>query len=53
MSTPPPEANVQQAVPFLWVVGNGMWATSLRDPDGHDLHFESVTDAPEESEYME
>ena len=32
-------------------VGNGMWVTSLTDPDGYSLHFESVTDAPEESEY--
>ena len=32
-------------------VGNGMWVTSLRDPDGYQLHFESPTDAPEESEY--
>jgi lactoylglutathione lyase len=32
-------------------VGNGMWVTSLRDPDGYDLHFESLTDAPEEMEY--
>jgi catechol 2,3-dioxygenase-like lactoylglutathione lyase family enzyme len=32
-------------------VGNGMWVTSLRDPDGYSLLFESVTDAPEESTY--
>jgi hypothetical protein len=30
-----------------------MWVTSLTDPDGYSLHFESVTDAPEESEYEE
>ena len=34
-------------------VGNGMWVTSLQDPDGYQLHFESTTDAPEESEYTE
>ena len=34
-------------------VGNNMWVTSVRDPDGYDLHFESPTDAPEESEYTE
>lgn len=34
-------------------VGNRMWVTSVRDPDGYDLHFESPTDAPEESEYDE
>jgi lactoylglutathione lyase len=32
-------------------VGNGMWVTSLTDPDGYQIHFESVTDAPEETEY--
>jgi len=34
-------------------VGNRMWVTSLSDPDGYDLHFESPTDAPEESEYQD
>jgi len=34
-------------------VGNKMWVTSLTDPDGYSLHFESPTDAPEESEYQE
>jgi uncharacterized glyoxalase superfamily protein PhnB len=34
-------------------VGNGMWVTSMTDPDGYSLHFESVTDAAEESEYVE
>jgi hypothetical protein len=33
-------------------VGNRMWVTSLWDPDGYSLHFESPTDAPEESEYQ-
>ena len=32
-------------------VGNRMWVTSLSDPDGYKLFFESPTDAPEESEY--
>ena len=32
-------------------VGNQMWVTSLRDPDGYELHFESPTDTPEETEY--
>jgi len=31
-------------------VGNRMWVTSLVDPDGYRLDFESPTDAPEESE---
>ena len=30
-------------------VGNAMWVTILRDPDGYKLDFESPTDAPEES----
>lgn len=30
-------------------VGNAMWVTSLTDPDGYRLEFESPTDAPEES----
>ena len=32
-------------------VGNGMWVTSLRDPDGYRLDFESKTDAAEETVY--
>ena len=34
-------------------VGNGLWVTSVNDPDGYRLDFESYTDAPEESEYQE
>jgi hypothetical protein len=34
-------------------VGNNMWVTSLQDPDGYDLHFESNTDAAEETVYVE
>jgi catechol 2,3-dioxygenase-like lactoylglutathione lyase family enzyme len=33
------------------VVGNGMWVTSLTDPDGYRIEFESYTDAPEDTEY--
>lgn len=32
-------------------VGNGMWVTSLSDPDGYKVEFESATDTPEETEY--
>jgi lactoylglutathione lyase len=32
-------------------VGNGMWVTSLSDPDGYRIDFESYTDAPEETEF--
>ena len=34
-------------------VGNGLWVTSMADPDGYELYFESPTDAPEESELEE
>jgi len=30
-------------------VGNGMWCTSVSDPDGYRLEFESLTDVPEET----
>lgn len=30
-------------------VGNGMWVTGVRDPDGYELYFESPTDVPEET----
>jgi len=34
-------------------VGNHMWDTHVADPDGYQLHFESPTDAPEETEWSE
>jgi lactoylglutathione lyase len=34
-------------------VGNRMWVTNVTDPDGYHLAFESVTDAPEDSEWSE
>jgi lactoylglutathione lyase len=34
-------------------VGNRMWVTHVADPDGYNLYFESLTDAPEESEFAE
>lgn len=37
--------------PSLPFVGNGMWVTSLRDPDGYSVEFESQTDAPEDSTF--
>lgn len=30
-------------------VGNAMWVTSVRDPDGYRIDFESYTDAAEET----
>ncbi len=32
-------------------VGNGLWVTSVTDPDGYRLDFESPTDVPEETVY--
>ena len=34
-------------------VGNGMWVTSLLDPDGYRLEFESYTDVSEGTEFIE
>ena len=39
---------VQAGRPF---VGNGLWVTAVRDPDGYRLDFESPTDQPEETLY--
>jgi catechol 2,3-dioxygenase-like lactoylglutathione lyase family enzyme len=41
---------IDASTPF---VGNGMWVTSLTDPDGYRIEFESYTDVPEETEYSE
>jgi lactoylglutathione lyase len=38
------ERGIEAAEPF---VGTGMWVTSLTDPDGYRLDFESGTDVPE------
>jgi lactoylglutathione lyase len=37
---------IHASIPF---VGNGMWVTSLSDPDGYRIEFESYTDVPEDS----
>ncbi|MGH9932713.1 MAG: VOC family protein [Pyrinomonadaceae bacterium] len=34
-------------------VGNSMWVTSVSDPDGYKLDFESPTDVPEDTTYSE
>jgi lactoylglutathione lyase len=34
-------------------VGNGMWVTSMSDPDGYKIFFESYTDVPEETVFSE
>jgi predicted lactoylglutathione lyase len=41
---------IQASRPF---VGNGMWVTSLADPDGYRIDFESDTEVPEETEFSE
>jgi lactoylglutathione lyase len=34
-------------------VGNNLWVTSLSDPDGYRLDFESPTDVPEDTVYSD
>jgi lactoylglutathione lyase len=34
-------------------VGNSMWVTTLRDPDGYRLEFESPTETPEDTKLSE
>ncbi|MBO0861954.1 MAG: VOC family protein [Chloracidobacterium sp.] len=41
---------IQASKPF---VGNSMWVTSLSDPDGYKISFQSHTDAPEETEFAD
>ena len=44
------QRNLQPTEP---IVGNKMWLTSLRDPDGYNLNFESYTDVFEDTKYSE
>jgi lactoylglutathione lyase len=41
---------LQPRTPF---VGNNMWVTILKDPDGYTLDFESPTNVPEETVYSD
>lgn len=41
---------IEASRPF---VGNGMWVTTLHDPDGYRIEFESPTGVPEETVYSE
>jgi lactoylglutathione lyase len=41
---------IQAGEPF---VGNAMWVTTLHDPDGYKIEFESPTDVPEETKLSE
>lgn len=34
-------------------VGNGMWVTSMADPDGYNLYFQSATNVSEETRLSE
>jgi lactoylglutathione lyase len=34
-------------------VGNGLWVTSVQDPDGYKLEFASPTEVPEETVFQE
>jgi hypothetical protein len=34
-------------------VGNALWVTSVRDPDGYHLDFESPTDVAEDTVYSD
>ena len=47
------EARSRGLDPARPFVGNNLWVTSLRDPDGYRLEFESPTDVPEGTEYLE
>lgn len=42
--------SISASKPF---VGNNMWVTSLDDPDGYRLEFESYTDVAEGTEFNE
>ncbi|OOG73025.1 VOC family protein [Algoriphagus sp. A40] len=44
------QRNLELEEPF---VGNGMWVVAIRDPDGYELVFESLTDVPEETRYSD
>ena len=32
-----------------FAIGNGLWVTSLSDPDGYKIDFQSLTDVPEDT----
>jgi lactoylglutathione lyase len=47
------EATARGLEPSRPFVGNNLWVTSLTDPDGYRLEFESPTDVPEDTVYSE
>jgi len=44
------DKGLRPAEPF---VGNNMWDVEIVDPDGYRLHFESMTEVPEETRYSD
>jgi lactoylglutathione lyase len=44
------DKGVNASEPF---VGNGLWDGKVTDPDGYNLHFESLTDVSEETKYSD
>ena len=47
------DSRAQGLKPSRPFVGNNLWVTSLIDPDGYRLDFESPTDVPEETVYSD
>ena len=47
------EAIAHGLAPATPYVGNRLWVTSFTDPDGYRLDFESPTDLPEETVYVD
>jgi hypothetical protein len=47
------EARARGLAPSRPFVGNGLWVTTLTDPDGYRIDFESPTDVPEDTEYTD
>jgi catechol 2,3-dioxygenase-like lactoylglutathione lyase family enzyme len=47
------EAKARGLTPQTPFVGNNLWVTSLVDPDGYRLDFESPTDVAEDTVYTE
>ena len=45
------EFTAKGLAPSLPFVGNSMWVTSLRDPDGYSVDFESQTGVPEDTTF--
>jgi lactoylglutathione lyase len=44
------DKGIHASEPF---VGNNMWVTSVKDPDGYSINFESMTDVAEGTRFSE